>query len=138
MRGVRDTFLHFLADSADLNGVSIHPIRQDPENPNAGLLQANAINVQFLDSNATLLLDTYKVSIDVLNDDENTAVDWVEKVKRLLRYAYMTPLLDYSADPANPVRKGTMLMWSPPRFRPVTSAPYAHFACTLSIQYRFE
>jgi hypothetical protein len=132
MRNSRDTFLHFLSDN--LTGLTIHPIRKDPDNPSLSTMQMGAVNVGFGSVDPGILLSTVFVKIDILAETELDAVDSMQQVWALLSSAFYTPLLDYT-DPSNPVVTGTMLMWKQVRFVPVPTDAYFQFSCTLSVRF---
>jgi len=134
MRAVRDTFLHFLADN--LTGVTVHPVRREIDRPDSDRLQMNAVNVQFLNIEPRVHVASQMVSIDVINDNELTALDWVSKVWEILNKAFYTPKYDYTV-PASPVATGDNIMWEPDGvgFRKVTNDYYAHFSCFLELKH---
>lgn len=131
---VRDTFLHFLADN--LTGIEVHPVRKDPNDPSAELLKLNAVNVEFLGFDLAVDVSGQQVVIDVVNDDERTAVTWVSSLFTLLSAAYYTPKLDYNT-PSSPVPTGTNIMWDRKkvRFRKVGNDNYSHFSCVLDLKF---
>lgn len=132
-RDCRDTFLHFLYDN--LAGIAVVAIREDPNDPSASVLKPNAINVQFLKLSADTVA-TQQVSIDIIHDTENTAVDWMESVWTLLRSAFYTPLYNYST-PSAPVAKHTNIMWDRDsvKFIPVMSENFVRYKCVLPLKF---
>jgi|SRR5581483_1827717 len=134
MRNTRDSFLHFLADNLD--GIPVHNIRRDPNKPDADKIQVNAVNVHFLDVAPDTQVGNTTVVIDVINDDELTALSWVNQVWTLLSSAFFTPKLDYS-NPESPVSTGTNIMWDrhKVRFRVIVSDFYYHHSCVLTLQH---
>ena len=134
---VRDSFLHFLNDNLP-PGMTLHPLRRDPNNRAADALAMNAVNVSFLNLSAgnDTALAAQQVVLDVISDDENTAVDWVGAMFDLLRSAFYAPLYDYS-NPDSPVATGTNMMWDRRRvtFKQVTSEAYSHYSCLLSVKF---
>jgi len=132
VRDVRDTFLKFLDDNL---AMPVKAIRNDPSDPGASVLQTNAINVHFLKLNLDSVA-TQQVVIDVLNDDENLAVDWMESIWTLLRSAFYTPLYNYST-PSVPVAQNTNVMWdrTSVKFHPVVSDNYTHYSCVLPLKF---
>lgn len=133
LRDVRDTFLHFLNDN--LGSIPVHAVRSDPHNPQAEALKLNTVNIQFLN----ISLDSIarqQVVIDVLNDNENTAVDWVTSIWQLLRSAFYTPLYNYST-PSSPVAQRSNIMWGQKSvvFRRVASTNYTHYTCILPLDF---
>ena len=135
MRPCRDTFLHFIADNLG-GGISVHAKRCDPNDPAADQLQVNAVNIYFLD----IELDQIAVEtavIDVINNDENTAVDWVTALWTILHAAYFTPLLDYTV-PASPVPAGGNVIWDRKkiRFKRISKDDnYCHLSCVLPLRF---
>lgn len=134
MRNARDTFTHFLADN--LVGPTVRQVRRDPNDPSADLLKVNAVNLSFLDVRYRPFVSLQQCVIDVIADDENTAVDWVNLVIELLNEAYYTPLLDYS-NPSSPVSAGSNLMWDwgAVNFIRVQNPNYTHYSCTLPLKF---
>lgn len=141
-RQCRDTFLHFLADHPNLVGIPVHNLRQDPSNPDLELLQRNAINVEFLNTGFGSAGHDSKqqVEIDILNDDELTAVDWAQSLANALQTAGYTPLMDYTT-PITPVAvsPASMIRWNPDlvNFRRITAdGHYFRFNCTMTMLHR--
>lgn len=134
MRIARDTFLHFLADN--LSGINVHGIRRDPNDPAAGLLQMEAVNVCFDRVDMGVVLSTIFGKIDVISASELSATDMMQEVWQLLSGRFYTPMLDYT-NPTSPVDTGTTLMWKRGgvRFMPVENDSYYNFSCTLPIQF---
>jgi hypothetical protein len=133
MRACRDTFLHLLADN--LTSRTIHPIRRDKDDPSAGELASNAINVHFITDDPRVQVGSTNVSIDVVYENELDAIDAVRDLFTLLSAQYMTPKLDYSS--GSPSAVGTNLIWNPQdvKFRTVFSDFYFHYSCTLPIKH---
>lgn len=134
MRVARDTFLHFIYDNA--NGqFEVHPIRTDPNDPAASVFKMNAVNIHFL--NLALGVDTHTqhVSIDVVYDDESSAVEATTALWNILSASFSCPLLDYT-DTSNPVTTGTgNIFWDrrSVKFRYVRSDFYHHSTCSLKL-----
>lgn len=137
MRAVRDTFLHFLADN--ITGITLHPVRREIDRPDSDRLQMNAVNVQFLNIDPRIHVSSQTVSIDVIFDDELTALNWVNKVWGVLNKAFYTPKYDYTVS-ATPVATGTNIMWEPEDigFRPVTTDYYSHYSCLLELKHKLS
>lgn len=135
MSAVKDTFLHFFSDNLGTS-IPLHPIRRDPNDPSADLLQSNAVNVQFLDTSPQVSVSTQRVVVSVLNDDENTCSDWVDAVWTFLSAAFFTPMYDYTV-PTAPVATGSNVMWdsSKTKFKRVISDTYAQYSCVLDLKY---
>jgi hypothetical protein len=133
VRACRDTFLHFLADN--LTGLQVHALRRSTSDNAAGTIQTNAINVAFLKDTPNVRTAQTVVSIDIVYDDELTAVDAMAQVFRLLTAAYYTPKYDYSS--GSPVAIGTNVMWNPRQvsFRSIYSDFYFHNTCLLTLEH---
>ncbi len=133
----RDSFLHFISDNLP-DGAVLHAIRRDPNVRDADTLATNAVNVSFynLSAGAGTALCSQQAVIDVINDDENTAVDWVGALVDVLRASFYTPLQDY-ADSANTVSTGTNITWDRKRvtFKHIAASTYSHFSCLLSLKF---
>lgn len=135
MTSVRDTFLHLLADNL-VSPVTVHHVRQDPDTPANQRLQTNAVNVQFLNDNLHMVVSDLRVAIDVIHEDERTAIDWTKQVWTILGAALYTPIFDYSS--GTPVATGQNLSWNQPvGFRPVFDELYTRRGCVLTLQYHF-
>lgn len=132
MRATRDTFLHFLSDN--LTGLTVRNVRKSSDNPSLSKLADNAVNVQFLTSRPHVHIAEQLVSIDVIHEDELTAVDMTQQVYELLSSAYYTPKYDYT-NPSAPVATGQNIMWSKDiSFRPIDNDPYRmHFNLTMGL-----
>lgn len=137
LRAARDTFLHFISDNLP-DGVTVHAMRRDPNDRAADTFAMNSVNIEFLNFGlgAGQVLSTHQAVIDVINDTENTVVDWVEIVWGLLKATFFIPILDYT-DPANPAHVGRSLCWDSRKvsFKKIASEGYSHFTCTLSLQF---
>lgn len=132
MRYVVDSFLHFIADNTTL---PVHPLRRDPNDPASDALRMNAINIGFGDLVVDQIQST-KVFIDVVNDEEFAALDWLATISTLLTYTLFTPALDYS-DPLVPVSLEKNIVWDRPiRFIRVANGSYCHFAAELTLKYQ--
>lgn len=133
-RNASETFLHFMADN--LTGITVHPVRRDLNSPSGDLLQTNAVNIQFLSLNPDVWISTQHCSIDVLNDDENTCVDWVQAVWNILAAAFGTAMFDYSV-PTAPVPTNTNVFWEKRRvnFKRIISEQYTHYSCLLPLKF---
>ena len=138
----RDTFSHLLDDNIIAFAQPkppIHLLRNDPNDRSADALAMNAINIQYLNfsfGNATVLA-SQQVVIDIINDDDNIAALWVSAVATLLSSAFFTPAMSY-VDPTLPVATGYNLVWDSKRvtFKKVSNDNYAHYSCTLNLQFR--
>lgn len=133
-RNASETFLHFVADN--LIGIAVHPVRRDLNSPSGDLLQTNAVNLQFLNFKPDIAISTHHVSIDVLNDDENTCMDWLQALWTLLSSAFYTPMLDYTL-PTSPVTTTSNVMWDCRRvvFKRIISEQYTHYTCLLPLRF---
>lgn len=136
MRNVRDSFLVFLRDN--LSGLTVNAVRRDIADPNKDLLQQNSVNVKFLSPNYDLQVADQPVSIDILNDNELTALDCVNQVWTLLSTRFYTEIYDYTTV-ASPVNTGYVMFWnSKMRFSEVPSPYYSHFKCRLSLNHHLN
>ncbi len=137
VRNCRDTMTHFIHDNLP-EYMPCHPVRRDPADRGADVLAINSVNLSFLNittgNNTTLC--TQQLVIDVVHEDENTAVDWVDVVLSLLRAAYFTPMLDYTVSTA-PADTDTNIMWDKRRltFKRITSRFYTHYSLLLSLRF---
>lgn len=137
-RDVRDTFIRFLADNlvdGSSIAIPINVIRNDPNDAGAANIKTNAVNIKFLNLAADSVA-SQQVVIDVINDSENTAVDWMEAIWSLLRSAFYTTLFTY-ANPLVPVAQKSNIMWDQKavKFHPVVSANYSHYSCVLPLKF---
>src|SRR5579859_3463203 len=129
MREVLDSFIHLLADNLPA-GITVHVLRDDPNDANASRLQENSVNISFL--NFTLgagqYLSSVQAVIDVVNVDGNIAVDWVDAVWQIMKAAFFSPIYDYST-PSAPEAGTRNMLWDPKRiaFKKVSSSSYAHY-----------
>lgn len=133
LRDCRDTFLHFLSDN--LSGITVHPLRCDPNDPGADVLMMNAVNVQYLNVDLETVA-TQQVVIDIVNDDENTAIDWMTNIWQLLRSAFYTTLYSYT-DPSLPVYQESNVFWdrNAVKFRRIVNENYTHYSCVLPLKF---
>lgn len=135
MREVRDSFLKFLADNLP-SDLPVHAIRRDPNDPISNILKSNAVNVQFLNLTLEKSVSTQLTSVDVLADDETTALESVNQVWQLLSASYYTPQLNY-LDPAHPVPTFSNIYWPVKglQFKPIYSDYYFHYSLSLQIKF---
>lgn len=128
-RAVRDSFLRYIADN--VGGIPVHAQRRDSYDPSTDILEMNAINVKYDDWKFGRIAEQ-KVYIDILSDDENTAVEWMELIGMILEVG-IAPLYDYS-DPSNPVSLNRYISWSPElKFIKVANDHYCHYSLELTI-----
>jgi len=138
VRQASDTFIRLLADNLDAS-TPVHVLRTDAADRSADSLAMNSVNLMFLDasfSNGSAPAG-FQISIDVINDDSNLALDWVQAVVDILQAAFFTRVFDYT-NPAAPVASNSNIYWdSRIRFKRVTAdINYAHFTCTLQVNFR--
>jgi hypothetical protein len=133
MRNARDTFLRFLADN--LPSLTVNAIRRDMNDPNSDTLQNNAINIKFLSPTYDNQIAEQPVSIDILNDNELTALDWATQVWNLMSTRFYTPIYDYTTV-ATPVNTGYVLFWNRKmRFSEIQAPYYSHLNCTITLNH---
>jgi len=130
IRNCYDSFLHFLADN--LQDIPVNPVRRQPARANADTLAMNALNVSVMALDQDVHVSILQLSLDVVNDDELTAVDWVDQIWALLNAALMTPKESYKT--GIPVYQGSNLFWNKSiKFLKVHSDFYAHYTCKITI-----
>jgi hypothetical protein len=123
----------FLSDN--LTSIPIHAMRRDTNDPNADLMQTGAVNVKFLDPVFDNQVADQPVAIDIVHDDELTALDWTQQLWNLLSTRFYTPLYDYTI-PASPVATGQVVFWNRRlRFRQIESPYYSHFHLRMSLNH---
>lgn len=134
MRKIRDTFLHLLADN--LPTIPIHPVRFDPADPAAGIIQLDALNVTFLDYTTSRGAGRSRVSLDVVFSNESAALDAMETIQEVLSAGFYAPLLDYTSIEV-PVVSGGNIYWDIGgiRFMRVASDQYSHYVCLLVLKH---
>jgi len=131
----RDSFLHLLADNLPAE-VKVHNVRKDPDTPGSERLHTNKVNVQFLSDDLHTGVSLVLVTVDVIHEDERTAIDWTKKVWDILSAALYAPVYDYSS--GTPVATGWNLSWGQPvRFRPIFDELYTRRSATLTLSYHF-
>jgi hypothetical protein len=134
MRNARDTFLRYLADN--LPSLTIHPVRFDKNFPGGELLQGNAVNVEFTNSEFTVIENEQIVHIDICHENELTALDWARQVAELLLTAAYVKKLDYSSGTGVNANDG-WISWEPHvRFRAVSDLTYFRFSATLRLTHK--
>lgn len=134
MRNVIDSFTMFLVN--ELNGITIHHLVNSPDYPDAGLLKQNALNVSFL----TTLMDPHinqtLVSLDVLHEDEFTAISWMEQIYDLLSKRYFTEQKDWT-NPSSPVNVDGNLYWDSDAviFRRIPVSQYSQYNASFFLKF---
>jgi hypothetical protein len=130
---VRATFLHLIADN--LTGITVHPVRQDSNDPASSVMQVEAVNVEFMNVN-TAVVGSQSVSIDVISADESNCIAWIDALWTILSAAFFTPLLSYQ-NPTAPTPLGTNVMWDRDRVRfvKVAADTYSHYSCVLPLRF---
>ena len=111
MQDCRDTFLQYLADN--LQGFTVHPVRQDPAHPEDSLVHMNALNVQFLNSYFSVVVSRQYVALDVCADDERTALRYAAAVASLLQLSASIPKNHTAADGVTVTPTGGFIYWNP-------------------------
>ena len=133
IRDVRDSFAHFLYDN--LTDIPVHFLRKDSSDSAAVNLKKNAVNVEYdyISLDTVAKLTAY---IDILQEDDNTAVDWLEAVWNLLSSAFMIPIYDYT-NTSSPVLVGANVMWdhNSVKFRKVNLQGYTQYSCSLPLRF---
>ena len=134
MRAARDTFLHYLKDN--LPSLTFNNLRVDKQNPKLNEIMVNAVNVAFHNSDFSgpSELSSLLATVDVINDNELTALDQAEQIANLLFKAAYAPLLDYIV-PSSPVQiSNERLFWNLTlRFKPVHSENFFHMSALLHL-----
>lgn len=132
MTHVRNTFLHFLNDNLS-SSYPLHVVRVDPSDPSAAVLKMDAVNVEFLDLGYEANMFHQPVAIDVVFDDESTAMAAMTDLWRLFRAAFYTTLYDYST-PSTPVSLGRSVVWDKKvKFVKVSETSYCHYSAMLTL-----
>jgi hypothetical protein len=144
MRQCLETFLMLLSDNL---AIPVHHVREDKNLPGSNLLQMNCINVQIVApsfGNAANI-STLVVSLDVVNDDELTALDWLQQTTKMLQKGGYTPKMNYTFDAEGnislAVPVGTNIWWHPNviKFRPVKAeANYSRFTCLFPLNHHIS
>jgi hypothetical protein len=136
-----DTFTHYIADNlkdASVVAIPVHQMRYDVNRPDAAAMQMNAVNIQIGNPVFDVSASSLDIHINVINDNELVALDWMEQLQRLLNAAACTPKLDYTV-PASPVAVGGWIYWATKvTFRPITNSGYSHFFCTVTLHHHFS
>lgn len=134
MRAARDTFLHYLSDN--LSSLTIHNLRVDKADPKQNEIRLNAVNVTFHNSDFSGPGDLSQtlVTVDVIYDNELTALDAAEDISQLLFTAAFAPLMDYTV-PSAPVQiSNERLFWNlAMRFKPVHAENFYHMSALLHL-----
>lgn len=132
MTSTIDSFVTFLHD--ELSGVV--PVvfqRVDPQNPAAGRLEVNALNVRVLGFYVNGGLADVFVSLDLLADNDRRLWEWIEAVSAVLK-PLVAPEYDYTAQ--TPTRTGKNIYWDDDAidFEVVgSSASLTQANCTLNV-----
>jgi hypothetical protein len=134
VRNTMDSFLKFLQDelSSSTPTVTIHALRYDVNNPDSSRLQLNALNVYFMDANYDTDITTLMASLDIIYEDELTAVDVRDAVWGALNKTFFIRKKSYII-PSTPVSLSTCIYWERGSilFNKVASDDYVHFSCPL-------
>lgn len=134
MRNAVDSFTMFLNN--ELAGITLHRLVNSPDYPDDGLLKQNALNVSFLTTLFDPHINLTQVSLDVLNEDEFTAISWIEQIQDLLSKRYFTPQYNWT-NPASPVAVDGNLYWNEDDiiFRRIPVSHYSQYNSTFFIRY---
>lgn len=129
IRNLHDTYLHFLNDN--LTGIPVREVRFDKNDPTAESLEIGALNVEFQNRDYNIIGVT-TVILNVVSDDQFTAMDWEEQISKLHQATAFWGIQDYSAGTPAPVGKN--FTWaSKLSFRPVVNGNYYHSMTALSL-----
>jgi hypothetical protein len=136
MHPARDTFLQFLSDNLS-PGIAVHNLRRDVNFPDTAQLQMNALNVQFLSDTPSVCISSVSATVDVVYDNELTAIDAATTVYKLLSLSGLIPLLDYTNQAAPPVSLGSNLFWNVDsiKFRSVFGDTYFRYSALMTLSY---
>ena len=134
MRQTRDSFLRFLSDN--LPGTKIHAVRRSTTEVDGDKLEMNAVNVKFLASDFSIHISDQLVVIDVVHEDELSAVDLYTQLWQILNKRAYIQKYDYT-DPQNPVAVDNVVVyWEPTvRFIPIFNPAYSHWHCTIHLKH---
>lgn len=136
-----DSFIEYLSSGLS-NDPKVYWWRQSAYEEHSGLLQHNAVNVQYLGFFEEGSVEYCLTSLDLLADDERQALTWLKKVRDLLVELQTIPEMDYS-NPSSPVETGRSVAWDGQflRFHNVRTprgALYVHYNATFPIYYTRE
>ncbi len=134
MRAAFDSFLKYL--SVELTTISLHYLRHEANDPSAGLLKLNCLNIHVLDITPSIHDASVRLSLDLLYDDEATLWTNLGLVHDLFKASYFTPVLDYTV-PSVPVATGKHVYWDKDkvRFSKISNGNYCHYTCVLTLKY---
>lgn len=134
MRHVIDSFLMLLSN--ELTGIPIHHLVNSPDYPDSGLLKQNALNVSFLTTIFHPHINQTMVSLDVLNEDQYTAISWLEQIQNLLSKRYFTEQKNWTT-PSAPTNIDGNIYWEKDAivFRPIPVSQYSQYNCSFFLKY---
>jgi hypothetical protein len=136
MRAARETFLKFVADN--LPDYKVVNVRFDKVHPAHSDFSQNAINIEFIfDRPSVSGPSGLQCSIDIIYDDELTAIDAATALWKLLAASEVTPLKSFAADVSNPTLLGTNLRWDSRqvKFNKLVSELFFRYNCHLYLYY---
>jgi hypothetical protein len=137
-----DTFLSYLAkelaEPANL-AIPVHWVRQSPQDENADKLKNKHLNVRFLGFFQDGSIEWCLVSLDLLWDDERTALGHLKKIRDLLLSVQVVPEKDFVANQLT----GRAVSWNgrAVRFIPVrtpSGSRYIQYNATFPLMHTRE
>jgi hypothetical protein len=101
MVNARDSFVMMMYTELTYNSITMNYVYQNPQSPETSKLKLNAVNIFFLSDAADGPLFRTTVSIDIIHDNEFTALTWQGIVVEILRKCGYVKKQDYTT-PASP------------------------------------
>lgn len=94
------------------------------------------MNVEFMHFDPAVAVSSQTVAIDIIHEDEYTAVTWMTQIWNLLKSAFYTQIQDYT-NPLFPVALKSHMTWDAKgvRFKRVYAEHYCHYLCLLKLDF---
>jgi hypothetical protein len=114
MRNIIFTLIDFIRQN--IPGVVVHVVRNNPVDSSSTLMREDAVNMTLTNVSPGYHETDMVLELDIIYNDENAAVDMVQKIRDLLYSASYTTLYDYTVV-TSPVATKKLVYWEPIFFK---------------------
>lgn len=135
----KDSFAMFLATALANESIPFQWLMKDPTDPSLARLKINAVNLYYLSEYSSDTLDVLRVSVDIIQQNERTALIWQDFLTNLFRTGGIIKNKKYTVDPSNPTDEYGNVFWDIRDMNWVIIAAddYCHYNCTFDLNHTF-
>lgn len=131
----RDTFATLLSTNLADYGIPFHWVMFSSSDPALSRLQVGAVNLYFMGDSSEGTLDVLQTSIDVVHQEERTAIYWMDILTNsILRKSGITKHYNYDT-PSSPTEETGNIIWDIRglNWTYVANDNYCHYNCTFDL-----